>query len=328
MFIFSTSVFSQVGINTTNPNATLDVVSSLPNSLVPDGIIPPKLTGLNLKNKDELYSTEQTGSIVYITEALVESDTSAKTRNVTEIGYFYFDGIIWQKLNTNGGLNSTVTNGLTKSGDSIKLGGTLNEVTTINTSASNVLKLNGLQDGVASNGKILMIDNDNTIKASTNITNELSIPSPAIFNLANDISNFLSAQTVGLKTNVSMTLIKNSITGLSYVPNSSMITFPKGIYQITFVYEATHNASSCTISSYIVDFPKNVGSERVHSTASHNQGALSNHGGTVTYTTILSNDNVNWPIQLGRGQSGNCLGNGMTLEANSTQLVIFRIGDI
>lgn len=41
-------------------------------------------------------------------------------------------------------------------------------------------------------------------------------------------------------------------------------------------------------------------------------------------TTIPAN--ANWQIQLGRGQSGNCNGAGMTLK-KETELLIYRFGD-
>ena len=122
-----------------------------------------------------------------------------------------------------------------------------------------------------------------------------------------------------------MSIVKNSIAGLTYTGNT--VNFPPGTYQITMVYEATHNNTGCTISSYFVDFPLNAtNNTRIHSTASHSEGVLSNHGGTISYVTSISATR-NWPIQLGRGQSGNCTGVGMNLSPNSTQLLIFKIGN-
>ncbi|WP_435522261.1 hypothetical protein [Chryseobacterium indoltheticum] len=44
---------------------------------------------------------------MYVTEPLTASDTTSKTVNVTSIGYFYFDGSVWQKLNAgNAGTNN------------------------------------------------------------------------------------------------------------------------------------------------------------------------------------------------------------------------------
>lgn len=94
----------RVGINTSTPAATLDVVASPSNSTRIDGFIAPRLKGIELKGKDSLYTVEQTGTILYVTEALdgsgatsnTEDDTTPKTVKVIEPGYFYFDGNIWQ----------------------------------------------------------------------------------------------------------------------------------------------------------------------------------------------------------------------------------------
>ncbi|ANF49095.1 hypothetical protein A0O34_00330 [Chryseobacterium glaciei] len=92
------ATYSQVGINTATPNATFDV-TAIPSDLSKtDGFIAPRLKGTELKAKDANYTLLQTGAIVYVTEILAPTDTTAKTINVTALGYFYFDGNIWQKM--------------------------------------------------------------------------------------------------------------------------------------------------------------------------------------------------------------------------------------
>ncbi|MFC4687416.1 beta strand repeat-containing protein [Epilithonimonas pallida] len=92
--------YSQVGINTDTPKATLDVVATPADVTKTDGFIAPRLKGSELKAKDALYSTPQTGAIVYVTEALLPAATTTKTVNVTAVGYFYFDGTVWQKVSS------------------------------------------------------------------------------------------------------------------------------------------------------------------------------------------------------------------------------------
>ncbi|MGK6341464.1 hypothetical protein ACMGDK_04445 [Chryseobacterium sp. DT-3] len=92
------SVHSQIGINTPNPQATLDVVGK-PNSIkIMDGIIAPRITGAQLRAKT--YTASQTGAMVYVTAA--DTAPAGQTADVTSSGYFYFDGSLnkWQKLNT------------------------------------------------------------------------------------------------------------------------------------------------------------------------------------------------------------------------------------
>ncbi|WP_131450851.1 hypothetical protein [Chryseobacterium sp. FH1] len=91
-------VFSQVGINTENPYATLDVNSSASDPTKTDGIIAPKLTGNELKAKDALYTSQLQGAIIYATSAT--NPTTTKTINVTQEGYYYFDGTKWVRFST------------------------------------------------------------------------------------------------------------------------------------------------------------------------------------------------------------------------------------
>lgn len=95
----SSFIFSQVGINTETPQATLEVVASPTDLTKVDGVIAPRLSGDQLKSKDALYGTAQTGAIIYATSASPDAGVSgAKTIHVNNVGYYYFDGMIWQKI--------------------------------------------------------------------------------------------------------------------------------------------------------------------------------------------------------------------------------------
>lgn len=96
-FIASTIVFSQVGINTNNPQATLDVQADANTKSVSDGIIAPRLTGDQLKAKENAYQANQKGAIVYVTQRL-SSEPTLKTIKIKDPGYYYFDGEIWQAI--------------------------------------------------------------------------------------------------------------------------------------------------------------------------------------------------------------------------------------
>lgn len=58
----------------------------------------------------------------------------------------------------------TFENGLTKSGNTVKLGGALNEATTITTNATNVLKIAGLQGGNLGADSLVVTSADGTLK--------------------------------------------------------------------------------------------------------------------------------------------------------------------
>lgn len=97
-FIVSSIAYSQVGINTTEPKATLDVTINTTDPTKADGIIAPRVKGSELKIKDSKYTEDQKGTILYVTEALAIGNTTVKTANVTEVGYYYFDGTIWKSF--------------------------------------------------------------------------------------------------------------------------------------------------------------------------------------------------------------------------------------
>jgi hypothetical protein len=94
----STIAFSQIGINTETPQATLDVKAFALNPNKTDGIIAPRLTREELTHKgNTLYGNDQKGAIIYITDVSA-GDLSSQRINITATGYYYFDGTLWQKF--------------------------------------------------------------------------------------------------------------------------------------------------------------------------------------------------------------------------------------
>lgn len=100
---FSYGQEGRVGINTENPNATLEVSGVPTNTSVLDGIIAPKITGDQLKAKT--YTTDQTGALVYVTEGASTANQVGQTVNVSGAGYYYFDGSVWQTFKGGAGSN-------------------------------------------------------------------------------------------------------------------------------------------------------------------------------------------------------------------------------
>lgn len=98
----SSTMFAQVGINTENPAATLDVVATSTGAATAEGFIAPRLTGDQLASKNVLYTAEQNGTIVYITAA--HTAPADKTRNVTVPGYYYYDATANNGTGANSGL--------------------------------------------------------------------------------------------------------------------------------------------------------------------------------------------------------------------------------
>jgi hypothetical protein len=101
MFSFAilvgTTVFSQVGVNTNTPQTTLDITAIALDGSTAEGIMAPRLTGDQIKGKDARYLLAQTGAMLYATEAVIGLP-AGKTANITTKGYYFFDGILWQKI--------------------------------------------------------------------------------------------------------------------------------------------------------------------------------------------------------------------------------------
>lgn len=121
----SSIILAQVGINTQDPKATIHIVGQPTDISCADGIIVPRITGVQLRLKNSAYNAAQNAAIVYVTSA--DTAPSGKTINVTSPGYYYYDAgnFVWQTLK--GGESTTVTasNGLTETNNNIKLGGAL-----------------------------------------------------------------------------------------------------------------------------------------------------------------------------------------------------------
>lgn len=91
------SLTAQIGVNTTDPKATLEVVGKPEIASEPDGIIAPKLTREQLIAKTA-YAADQVGAIVYVTD--LTGTTNSATQKVLAVGYYYFDGSIWNYMNS------------------------------------------------------------------------------------------------------------------------------------------------------------------------------------------------------------------------------------
>ncbi len=94
VFISVNVAFTQVGIGTTTPESTLDIVGKPTDTSILDGVIPPRITGDQLRAKT--YTSDQVGAIVYVTTA--DSAPAGQTVEVQAIGYYYFNGTKWIKL--------------------------------------------------------------------------------------------------------------------------------------------------------------------------------------------------------------------------------------
>lgn len=76
-----------MGINTTSPKSTLDIVGKN-DTKSPDGILIPRCMVSELSAKDSLYGNEQNGTLIFITSG---TGASGKTSDITGPGLYYYD---------------------------------------------------------------------------------------------------------------------------------------------------------------------------------------------------------------------------------------------
>lgn len=83
----SGSYYSQVGINTSDPEATLDIKGK-PQTNIPDGVLVPRFTVDELSMKDAAYGDAQNSALVFVTSGI---GSSGKTMNIKKPGFYYYD---------------------------------------------------------------------------------------------------------------------------------------------------------------------------------------------------------------------------------------------
>jgi uncharacterized protein (TIGR02145 family) len=88
---------AQVGINTEEPKATLDIVAAKTDGTTAEGVIAPRLDRAALNAKEAKYTAAQTGAIVYVNNA-ANGTAAGQAINVTSVGYYYFDGTVWLEM--------------------------------------------------------------------------------------------------------------------------------------------------------------------------------------------------------------------------------------
>ncbi|NDW10789.1 hypothetical protein [Dysgonomonas sp. 520] len=94
-----TALKAQVGVNTESPSVTMHVTPTKTDATTAEGIIAPNLTRAQLISKDAKYLVAQKGALVYVTD--LSGTLTTKTAKVTAVGYYYFDGAVWQPFYNN-----------------------------------------------------------------------------------------------------------------------------------------------------------------------------------------------------------------------------------
>lgn len=98
---FVSNLQAQVTVGSNDePKATLDVKAAASDATLA-GVIAPRMDRAYLNSRDSHYGADQTGAIVYVTT--LNGSKTGQAANVDKIGYYYFDGSVWQPFGSDDG---------------------------------------------------------------------------------------------------------------------------------------------------------------------------------------------------------------------------------
>lgn len=320
----SSNIYSQVGINTIDPQTTLDVIGVGTSTTTPDGIIAPRITRQQLAAKSiTTYAAAQTGAIVYVTDATLPTGTIpsvAQTIEIISSGYYFFNGIIWKNINsnaqniynTNGSLTGTrvvtqgantlaftasAVNAFSVDGTTLSVDAT-NDRVGVGTAAptnrlhvsatTNPVKFEGLvADAAATN--VVVVGSDGILKTITKTT---LVPT---YTASNGITNTASndIRLGGLLT--TPTTLTNTAT------NNLSVSGP-GVTSFT---STTGTATSAVSPILIIDGGQ--GANKILTSDANGNGTWKNPITNLIQGTMVA---VNSPISLIGGGTGTAISNG------------------
>lgn len=93
----SSIAYSQVGVNTPNPKATFDITAKNTTGTDSnvDGLLIPRVD----RQRAQSMTSVETSTLIYVNAVSTGTQTGTAI-NIDAVGYYYFDGSAWIKLNT------------------------------------------------------------------------------------------------------------------------------------------------------------------------------------------------------------------------------------
>ncbi|WP_051289337.1 hypothetical protein [Chryseobacterium daeguense] len=97
--------YSQVGINTTTPGSTLDITAknSTGTTKNVDGLLVPRVD----RERAQSMASIPVSTLIYV-NSIAKGTQTGNAVNIDAVGYYYFDGSVWVKLNAGSGSATSV----------------------------------------------------------------------------------------------------------------------------------------------------------------------------------------------------------------------------
>lgn len=182
----SERIFAQQGFGTKEPSKASVVDMQAENR----GLLVPRVALTSLTSF--LPVTGETSTEIAKTNSLLVYNTADVNEDVFP-GFYYWttDGVTgqWNRLVISQDISATTaSNGLTKTSNNIKLGGELENPTTIVTDNTNTLAIQGLQTGNTNTDKMMVVTPDGVIKTVKQAPRIFYMP-PVIFDTSTTGNN-------------------------------------------------------------------------------------------------------------------------------------------
>lgn len=130
---FTMNANAQVGVNTTAPSATIDVIAKNTTGTTTnvDGLLMPRVDRQRAQNMTGV----PVSTLIYV-NSIATGAAAGIAVNITSIGYYYFNGTVWVKLNAATATSVTTTEVATQTGANFNVTNTAQ--TTIPASVQNI----------------------------------------------------------------------------------------------------------------------------------------------------------------------------------------------
>lgn len=300
--------FAQVGVNTTSPSATLDVTAKNTSGTTTnvDGLLVPRVD----RQRAQSMAAVPTSTMIYVNNIITGTQTGTAV-NINAVGYYYYNGTAWTKLNVDGP-NLYSSNGtLTK--DRIVAQG------------SNTLAFSGTAINAFSvDGTTLSVDAAHDKVGIQTATPQKSLHINGSLQITNELNVGGDASTAGMSGNVGQVLKSNgpgvaptwqnlagvpNATGTVIVANGQFIVAQEIIVQMTADFTtSSHNTTAIgNLTNEIIDNEDHyTGSASTNSFSVSADGVyqitmngqLSTTNGTSPVIGIWDNTNSKWVARV------------------------------